>query len=208
MPGPDALNDIKRMDISRRLPLLGLLICGTAGSGKSTVAGVIARRWGLQHLQTDVIRKRLAGLEPTARTGSKLNAGIYSPTISDRLYDELGQQARRILNEGGSVILDGSFLTRSRRAAAAKAIRTTSARLVILHCCLDRDEQLRRLDLRLAAFDSISEGGAEVMASHEAAWEPLSPGEADAILHVDTNPPQSEVESDLLPKLWRVALGE
>jgi predicted kinase len=192
---------------SGRLPRMALLTCGTAGSGKSTLAALIAQHWGFHHLQTDLIRKRLLGLEPTARTASDVNAGIYSPVVSDQVYGELATQAHETLHEGLSVVLDGSFLTRARRAAAIEAVRAARARVLILHFALDRDEQIRRLQERLAAPDAISEGGVEVMASHERAWEPLLQGEGDAILEIDTSPAPAEVEFALLPLLWRAMLS-
>ncbi|HEY2496533.1 MAG TPA: AAA family ATPase [Candidatus Angelobacter sp.] len=190
-----------------RIPRMALLTCGSAGSGKSTVAAFVAQYWGFDHLQTDLIRKRLTGLEPTARTGAAVNAGIYSTAMSDQLYRELGNRAYQVLQDGRSVVLDGSFLTRVRRRAAVEAVRSAGARVLILHCRLDRDEQVRRLRSRLADRDAISEGNVEVMVNHEKIWEPLLPGEADSILTVDTNAPSAEVESRLLPLLWRAALS-
>jgi predicted kinase len=187
-------------------PRLLLITCGTAGSGKSTVAGLLARAWRLVHLQTDVVRKQLAGLAPMARTGSAVYGGIYTPGMSDATYAELNRQAEEALQAGASVILDGTFLTRSRRAAAVEAGRRSGVPVVILRCHLERAEQLRRLAERLGSASSVSEGGPEVMERHEQDWEPLLPSEADAIVEIDTRPGLGELETEVLLQAWSAVL--
>lgn len=191
---------------TRLRPRFLLITSGTAGSGKSTVADMLARRWGLLHLQTDVVRKRLVGLEPTARTDSPIYGGIYAPAMSDATYRELGRQAEEALRDGSSVVVDGTFLTRSRRAALLEAGRRNGCHTAILHCILDQRKQIQRLQERMASPYSVSEGGQEVMARNELDWEPILPEEADAVVMIDTGSELQEVEAEVFMRLWPAVL--
>jgi predicted kinase len=189
---------------ARHRPRFLMITAGTAGSGKSTVASLLARRWGIVHLQTDIVRKGLVGLAPTARTGSAVYGGIYTPAMSDRTYGELARQAAQSLHEGRSVVVDGSFLTRSRRSAMLAVGRGVST--AILCCVLDRQEKIRRLQVRQAFGGSVSEGGPEVMARHELDWEPILPSEADEVVEIDTGSEPGRMEAEVLLLLWGTVL--
>ena len=46
---------------SDHYPVAIVIVCGLAGSGKSTIAGIVGARTGYQLLDSDVVRKQLAG---------------------------------------------------------------------------------------------------------------------------------------------------
>ena len=72
-----------------------IAIGGLSGTGKSTVARLLAHRLGRRHwpvvLRSDIIRKHLAGVTPTTRLG----AAAYSPSRSGDVYRHLRKRARR-----------------------------------------------------------------------------------------------------------------
>lgn len=94
-----------------------LCIGGLSGSGKSTVAAAVAHRLGTvpgaRILNTDRIRKRLFAVEPQRR----LPDSAYLPEISDEVYALLLRQARTVLKQGCSVVLDGVYESGPRRQA-------------------------------------------------------------------------------------------
>ncbi len=91
------------------VPARLVAVGGLSGSGKSTVAAVIAGDIGpapgARVLASDRIRKQLHGV--TVQT--RLPASAYQPEISDRVYAEQAQQARTVLAHGHAVVADAVF---------------------------------------------------------------------------------------------------
>jgi aminoglycoside phosphotransferase family enzyme/predicted kinase len=93
-------------------------IGGFSGTGKSTVAAILAGRIAARVLRSDVIRKRQAGAAPETR----LSGSAYSPEMTARVYAALIDQARVALAAGSSVIIDAvSAVPEERRSFAALA---------------------------------------------------------------------------------------
>ena len=67
------------------------VVCGVAASGKSTLAAALAERAGATVISSDVVRKQLLGIDPTARAP----AGAYADEVNRRTYDALGRLAWR-----------------------------------------------------------------------------------------------------------------
>jgi hypothetical protein len=103
---------------------------GLSGAGKSRIAGLLVERlaagadgWGgALRLRSDVERKRLFALAPTAR-GSP---GLYSEVFHRRTYDRLLQLARVALEAGVSVVIDAASLRR-RECDAMRCARSRRA---------------------------------------------------------------------------------
>jgi aminoglycoside phosphotransferase family enzyme/predicted kinase len=87
-----------------------IAIGGLSGTGKSTVARLLAHKLGRQSwpviLRSDVLRKRLSGVEPTAR----LDAKDYGRSVSADVYQRLRDRASILLRAGRTVIADATFL--------------------------------------------------------------------------------------------------
>ncbi|MEM9443255.1 MAG: AAA family ATPase, partial [Pseudomonadota bacterium] len=94
-----------------------IAIGGLSGTGKSTVARLLAHRLGPAHwpvlLRSDVIRKRRLGVEPTAR----LDADAYSRSQTKAVYQHLGERAATLICAGRTVIADATFLDLADRKA-------------------------------------------------------------------------------------------
>ena len=95
-----------------RLPspvLLVVLIFGLMATGKTTLARALGQALSLPVIETDRVRKTLAGLAPTTRAAEAFGQGIYAADFSSRTYAEMRRQAAVHLAAGESVILDGSY---------------------------------------------------------------------------------------------------
>ena len=94
-------------------------IGGLSGTGKSTLAGLIAPHLlplpGARVLRSDVLRKRMLGLEETSRAP----ACAYTPEASDAVYAAMMAEARAALAAGHSVILDAVHARPGERQAVA-----------------------------------------------------------------------------------------
>lgn len=105
----------------RPAPPLLLAIGGRSGTGKSSVARAVAPRVGALPgallLRSDVIRKRLFGVEPTA----KLPEEAYSDRVSADVFACLAERAETLLRAGRTVIADGVFGGPEKRARIERA---------------------------------------------------------------------------------------
>jgi predicted kinase len=70
-----------------------VVVCDQVGAGKSMVAQLLSKHTGFAVLNSDVVRKRLAGLLPTARASAAYRAGIYTEAFTRRTYATLCTQA-------------------------------------------------------------------------------------------------------------------
>ena len=95
-----------------RLPPV-LVVCGPSASGKSVLAAELAARSGLPAISSDVVRKRLAGVEATARA----SAEVYDEAMNARTYAALGRAAAAAAATGGGAIVDATFRRRADREA-------------------------------------------------------------------------------------------
>jgi aminoglycoside phosphotransferase family enzyme/predicted kinase len=98
-------------------------IGGLSGTGKSTVARRLAPLLGAAPgavvLRSDVLRKRLAGVESTTR----LAPDAYTAESAKRVYDVLVAAARDVALGGQAVIIDAVFARPAERVAVAAAAR-------------------------------------------------------------------------------------
>jgi predicted kinase len=95
-----------------------IAIGGYSGTGKSTIAALLAPQlqtpYGAILIQSDVIRKRLAGAAPETR----LDEDAYAPAITEAVYRRMFKDARRAYRAGRTVILDATFLDETLRRSA------------------------------------------------------------------------------------------
>ncbi len=125
-----------------------VLVGGAPGTGKSTLAARLADRLGLVLVGSDRVRKELAGLDPAAPAGSTYETGIYAPDATRRTYAEMLHRATVLLGLGESVVLDASWTSAERRAAARAVAVGTSSDLVELCCDAPRDVAVHRIEDR------------------------------------------------------------
>ncbi|GJL82292.1 MAG: hypothetical protein DHS20C01_19260 [marine bacterium B5-7] len=91
------------------------ITCGLSGSGKSYCAGRLSGEWGAVIVQSDVERKRMAGLDAREPGKDRITEGLYSRQSSDNVYQKLITIADQVLADGYPVIVDAAFLRRSDR---------------------------------------------------------------------------------------------
>lgn len=90
---------------------------GLSGTGKTTVARSLAPRLGIApgavHLRSDMIRKRLFGVNPLEH----LPAFAYEPQHTKSVYHTMLDEAAAVLEAGWPVVLDAVFSDADERAA-------------------------------------------------------------------------------------------
>ena len=101
-------------------------------------------------------------------------------------YAELQRLARLVLGAGYPVIVDATFLRRQQRDEFRGLAQELDLPFLILDCCADGDELRRRVALRAAAGDDVSEATLEVLEHQLATAEELEAGEKAFVLAMDT----------------------
>jgi hypothetical protein len=175
----------RRYTRGERKPRL-LLTSGVSGSGKSTLARELSDILAAPHIESDTVRKQLAGFEPTSRRSAAPGEGIYSPEMSRRVYAELLAAAQRQLSRGRSVILDATYQRREHRAATRELAEHSGAEFRVIHC-YGADELIReRLRRRAEDASSISDAGIEVYLEQLKHYEPVDELPAGEAIAIDT----------------------
>ncbi len=174
--------------IDWRKPWL-LITHGLSGAGKSTLASRLSEALPAVWLRSDLERKRLFGLEATARSASAVAGGIYTADASTKTYRRLETLAESLLKAGLPVIVDASFLQAGKRRQFRKLAKRTGAAFAILDCVAPTDVLERRIGERLRAGADPSEADLSVLAHQLRAQEPLTPQEQGLSLTCDAQQP-------------------
>jgi uncharacterized protein len=146
------------------------VVGGLPGTGKSALAGTVAGRLGFTVLNSDRIRKELAGLPAEASARAPYGSGIYTAEWTERTYAELLRRAAVLLAHGESVIADASFIPACQRAAAAATAAEASADLVQLRCAASGALASRRISTRTGGVSDADAGIAREMAAAMTPW--------------------------------------
>jgi len=176
-----------------------LIACGLSGSGKSCIASRLREVLPFIHLRSDIERKRLFGLRENARTASDPGSGIYFPSATDWTYDRLRRLASGILESGYDVLVDATFLSRSRRRRFIELARRHGAGFAILALEAPLEILRQRVMHRLASNDDASEANVSVLEHQHAERQPLTPNERMHAVVIDTScmPPFPEILAEV-----------
>jgi len=131
-------------------PAMLIVMCGLSGSGKSTEAKEIAKKLGADVISSDIVRKRLAGIDPKTKVLDEFRAGLYSAAMTQRTYAAMQAQAHDLLMSGKTVILDATFQRRDERQSAVRLARETGAQFACILTEASETAIRRRLGTRLA----------------------------------------------------------
>jgi hypothetical protein len=180
-----------------------ILCCGLMGSGKSVLAEALAQRLDVEVLSSDVMRKELAGVQPTTPALDAYGQGLYSAERTDATYARLLQRAECLLAQGHSVLLDASFQRARHRAQAMQLAARLGAECCLLECWCPEEELRRRLEARVVQGGSISDGRSELLAQQKKAFEPLFEIPPEQHLKVDTTRAPQVVAEDVVGQFAR-----
>ena len=184
---------------TRAKPVLFITV-GLVGTGKSTLAKALAGRLGLAVISSDITRKQLAGVPLTEHRFEDLDGGIYSAELSRKTYDKLFAGAGDILSDGGSVILDASFIRAEERLKAKQLAEETGADFFIIECRLDEENIKKRLARRLKQ-GSVSDGRWEIYRPQKKAFDPVKASPQKHAI-VDTSKPIEENIRQILDNIY------
>jgi uncharacterized protein len=114
-------------DFLRPPPVRLVAIGGWSGSGKSTLAYAIAPAIGAPPgavvIRSDLVRKQMHGVAAAVR----LPPAAYAAAVTERVYAEMRQRARRVLAAGHGAILDAVHGAQRERDDAERLAREAQA---------------------------------------------------------------------------------
>lgn len=188
-----------------------VMIGGLMGTGKSTVALALHHKLGWKLCSSDIVRKRLAQLDPAQPQAEVFGQGVYSAEWTARTYDALRREAGEALSMGRSVLIGASLLRRTDRQVLAREAVMRGATAVFVECACPREVALHRLTQRwkqrvegacfsVEAVSSASDGRPDLYDTQCAHWEAFISGEEPNAKHIvltTTRPIEVTVEQVL-----------
>jgi predicted kinase len=163
-----------------------VLVGGSPGTGKTTVARGVAARLGATRVSTDDVRSEV--VDPVAGPAGSLHRGRYAPEQVRLVYDRVLDRARPLLASGVSVVLDASWAREPARTAARQLARESGAHLTELCCTCPPEVAASRITARRAAGGDSSEVTPEIasrLAKERDDWPTATP--------IDTRPEPDSV---------------
>lgn len=148
-----------------------LVFFGMIASGKSTLAEAFARRRGMLYLNTDRVRKELAGIAATERRPDKHGQGIYSREYTEKTYQTMLDAAVQEVQQGNGVVLDGSYSSRNERARVLECGKSYRAKVCFILCHCSEEETRRRLELRARDPQAVSDGRWDIYLKQKETFE-------------------------------------
>lgn len=164
-------------------PAPGLwLMMGVSGSGKSTVAGLLRDALAehgrpVVRVRSDVERKRLLGVAPTARPTLAQTAHWYGADQTRQTYDRLMTAAQSALAAGCSVVVDAASLRRTEREQMRTLAAMAGVRFHLWVCHAPQALMADRLVERERQGGDPSDAGRAVMERQLAWMEPVTADE-------------------------------
>ncbi|HEY8837036.1 MAG TPA: AAA family ATPase [Dehalococcoidia bacterium] len=175
---------------ARRRPVL-LLVTGLSGTGKSRLATRLADLLAWPVLNSDRVRKELAGLAAESRVPAADEAGIYDQAFTERTYAALLDGADHLLSAGNSIVLDATFLLRDQRDAAQALAARHRAALRMIVCTAPEAVVATRLAERATEPTAVSDAGWDVYMAQRRHQEPVQRAEGTVLRLSTTQRPET-----------------
>jgi predicted kinase len=180
-------------------PQTFLILChGFSGSGKSAASEALAQQIGAIRISSDIERKRTR--QPLAAGNERcVERAAYTREAIDANYAHLRLLADELLHAGFPVIVDASFLLRGHRSSFIELAALRSVPVLVLHFEADFRTLAKRLSRRAMQAGEPSDADENVLRLQRIEAEPLTHGETDLVVTVNTDVPLDSFEE---PALW------
>ena len=158
---------------------------GLSGSGKTTITQTLMQIPGAIRLRSDVQRKRLAGLDALAQTGSGVEQKLYAADATRQTYAHLAQLAGSLLDANWPVIVDATFTARWQRDLLHEQAQSHNVPFHILDFQVPVATLHSRILKRARDRHDASEAGLEVLQHQIETEEPLATDELEKAMPIN-----------------------
>jgi aminoglycoside phosphotransferase family enzyme/predicted kinase len=173
------------LDINNNKPLI-FIVGGLTGVGKSTLSLKISVDYHAYLINTDVIRKELAGINIFERHHDEVNTGLYTPERIDQTYDKVIQKTEYILKKGKNVVLDATFQKKKYRDMARRITKENNAILIPILCVCPEEIVRKWLERRIKT-KTVSDGRWEIYINQKKTFQPFTSDENYIIADLSKN---------------------
>ena len=180
-------------------------VAGLPGSGKSWLAQHVAHPLRARVLNSDTVRKRLAGLAPTQSAKAPFGQGIYDADSTRRTYAALLGTAEETVRNGRAVIVDAGFRTAVQRRPFLELARQLAVPLLVLEVQVPEDVLRQRLGRRGRERQQTSDADLSILDQVRAGFEPPEEVRAQQRLTWTGDGDIHEAVADVLDMLARSA---
>lgn len=199
--------------LSLRYALFGsrpalIVIFGTIGTGKSTLAGLISTELGCDVISSDKMRKEMLGIAPMERRYESFDKGIYSEDKTHRVYDEIINMGMRAAGSGSTAILDASFSKVRYRMLAVKAAESLGIPAFFIETRASEKTIRERLLKREIGGESISDARLDIFEKFKERFQQPFELPKNRYLSVSTDKAPHRVLSETLVGLIEKNLRE
>ncbi len=181
-----------------------VIVCGLVASGKSTIARTLGDRTGYQIVNSDVVRKQLAGVALTTHPTAEYGKGLYTDDFNSLTYNALLRQSEDCLKLGKGVIIDATFKDPQHRRQFMDLSSKLRRPLLFVECRATEEKTLERLKLRAQRPSEVSDATVSVYRRQRQDFVPLSEIPDSMRIVVNTEVNIDEAESDVLNSLHRI----
>ena len=185
------------IDLHKDRPII-FIVSGLSGTGKSTLALKLSVDYNASYLNTDIIRKEIAGVDRYERHLDEINTGLYQPDKIDFTYKKVIEKTDELLKNGDSVVLDATFQKKKYRDMAQEIADKNDAIFILIQTIAPDNIVKNWLDIRLKK-KTVSDGRWEVYINQKKTFEPYLSQEKPLI--VDTS--QGEYKPRL-ETFWKI----
>ncbi|MHA1222878.1 MAG: AAA family ATPase [Candidatus Heimdallarchaeaceae archaeon] len=168
MPRPSETEVIIISVGTKKRPLV-IVLAGLPGTGKSTLARKLARRYRLEHISTDSVRKRIF------RDVHKDDFGRGSYSTKQRMvvYDTIYYVLYTLLKHGVGCVLDGTFYQERLRSKVMRICHRFNAQfLLVLVDCPEEIIDKRFKEREKHKRRTLSDADAEIYKKFKVLFQP------------------------------------
>ncbi|MEF8847709.1 MAG: nucleoside monophosphate kinase [Candidatus Thermoplasmatota archaeon] len=126
-------SNLLNIDLCLKKPVL-FLVGGMTGTGKTTLAKKISVDYNAEKISSDIIRKKIVGVDKYERHHEEINKGIYTPNITDKTYHEMNKIALEKIKERKNVVLDATFKNKEKRDKVRKLAEKEKIIFIPIEC--------------------------------------------------------------------------
>jgi hypothetical protein len=185
-------------------PAAMIVVCGLPGSGKSTIARILGAQTRYQILNSDVVRKQLAGIPLTTHSTAEYGKGLYGESFNARTYDCLLKQAEDCLKAGTGVIVDATFKDSPHRRQFVEMSSRLGLPVLFVECQANEEKILERLRNREQQPGRVSDATVAVYLRQRDEFAPLTEIPESIRMIVNTEDDSEEATANVLNFLRRI----